>query len=163
MSKRFSASLLAALVVALVAAGCGGGGDDSSGDSTDSGSPSSLTKAEFIKQGDEICAEGDAAIEEEANEFAEENGIDTENPSEAEQEEVVEQVLGPAIKRQSEEIADLGPPQGEEEAVEEIVAAVGRGAEEIEEDPKAVVNGENPLAEASKLAKAYGFKQCGGE
>lgn len=161
MSKRFFASLLAALVVALFAAGCGGGGDDSSGDGTDSGSSAPLTKAEFIKQGDEICAQGDAAIEEEANEFADENGIDTENPTEAEQEEVVAQVLGPAIKRQSEEIADLGPPQGEEEAVEEIVAAVGRGAEEIEEDPKAVVNGENPLAEASKLADAFGFKQCG--
>lgn len=163
MSKRLIAALSGALVVALVAAGCGGGGDDSSGDGTDGGSASSLTKAEFIKQGDEICAQGDAGIEEEANEFAEENGIDTENPTEAEQEEVVEQVLGPAIKRQSEEIADLGPPQGEEEAVEEIVAAVGRGAEEIEEDPKAVVNGENPLAEASKLAKAYGFKRCGSE
>lgn len=163
MSKRALASLLGALVLALIAAGCGGGGDDSSGDGTDSGSSSSLTKAEFIKQGDEICKQGDAAIEGEANEFAEENGIDTENPTEAEQEEVIEQVVGPAIKRQSEEIADLGPPEGEEEAVEEIVAAVGRGAEEIEEDPKAVVNGENPLAEASKLAKAYGFKQCGGE
>lgn len=154
---------LGAFLVAALAAGCGGGGDDSSGDGTDSGSSSSLTKAEFIKQGDEICAQGDAAIEEEANEFADENGIDTENPTEAEQEEVVEQVIGPAIKRQSEEIADLGPPQGEEEAVEEIVAAVGRGAEEFEEDPKAVVNGGNPLAEATKLAKAFGFKQCGGE
>ncbi|HET7444963.1 MAG TPA: hypothetical protein VFJ57_09930 [Solirubrobacterales bacterium] len=161
-------ALLGALVVALLATGCGGGGDDSSStasvDSTESSdSGSSLTKAEFIKQGDEICKQGDAAIEDEANKFAEENGIDTENPTEAQQEEVVEQVLGPAIKRQAEEIADLGPPQGEEEAVEEIVAAVGQGAEEIEEDPKAVVNGENPLAEASKLAKAYGFKQCGGE
>jgi hypothetical protein len=168
LSKRLLSTMLGALVVALLAAGCGGGGDDSSStagaDSTESSdSGSSLTKAEFIAKGDEICKQGDAAIEDEANEFADENGIDTENPTEAQQEEVIEQVVGPAIKRQSEEIADLGPPEGEEEAVEEIVAAVGRGAEEIEEDPKAVVNGENPLAEATELAKAYGFKQCGGE
>jgi hypothetical protein len=156
-------ALFGVLAVGLIAGGCGGGGDDSSGDGTDSvsSSASSLTKAEFIKQGDEICAKGDAAIEGEANEFADENGIDTEKPTEAEQEEVIEQVVGPAIKRQSEEIADLGPPEGEEEAVEEIVAAVGRGADEIEEDPHAVLNGGNPLAEASKLANAYGFKQCG--
>lgn len=75
---------------------------------------------------------------------------------------MIEQVVGPAIKQQSEEIADLGPPAGEEEAVEDIVEAVGRGADEIEEDPKSVLNGGNPLAEATKLAKAYGFKQCGG-
>lgn len=75
---------------------------------------------------------------------------------------MIEQVVGPAIKRQSEEIADLGPPEGEEEAVEDIVEAVGRGADEIEEDPAGILEGKNPLAEASKLAKAYGFKVCGG-
>ncbi|HSS33478.1 MAG TPA: hypothetical protein VLL27_09390 [Solirubrobacterales bacterium] len=164
MSKRLTVALLGALVVALLAAGCGGG-DDSSGDSsesTDSGSSSSLTKAEFIKQGDEICKQGDAAIEGEANEFAKENNIDTAKPTEAQKEEVYSQVIGPALKQQSEEIADLGPPEGEEEAVEDIVEAVGRGADEIEEDPKSVLNGGDPLAEATKLAKAYGFKQCGG-
>ncbi len=160
MSKRFFAVFLGALVVAIFAVGCGGGDDSSgSGDGTDSSS--SLTKAEFVKQGDEICKEGDAAIEEEANEFADENNIDTEKPTEAQQEEVIAQVVGPAIKRQSEEIADLGAPEGEEEAVEDIVEAVGRGADEIEEDPKAVLEGDNPLTEAGKLAKAFGFKQCG--
>lgn len=159
MSKRLITALFGLLILALVAVGCGGGGDDSSGDSTDSSS--SLTKAEFIKQGDEICKKGDAAIEEEATEFADENNIDTEKPTEAQQEEVIAQVVGPAIKRQSEEIADLGVPEGEEEAAEDIVEAVGRGADEIEEDPKAVLEGEIPLTEAGKLAKAFGFKQCG--
>lgn len=161
MSKRVFTALLGALVAALLAAGCGGGGDESSGDGTESSS--SLTKAELIKQGDEICEKGDAAIEKEANEFAAEHSIDTEKPTEAQQEEVIEQVVGPAIKRQAEEIADLGPPQGEEEAVEEIVAAVGDGADQIEEDPAAVLEGKNPLAEAGKLARAYGFEKCGNE
>lgn len=162
MSKRFFAVALGVFVIALFV-GCGGGSDSSSGDSTGSTeSSSSLSKAEFIKQGDEICKTGDAAIEGEANEFAKENNIDTEKPTEAQQEEVIEQVVGPAIERQSEEIADLGPPEGEEEAVEDIVEAVGHGADEIEEDPKAVLEGGNPLAEATKLAKAYGFKVCGG-
>lgn len=159
MSKRLITALFGLLVLALVAVGCGGGGDDSSGDGTESSS--SLTKAEFIKQGDEICKKGDAAIEGEANEFAKENGIDTEKPTEAQQEEVIGQVVGPAIKRQSEEIADLGAPEGEEEAVEDIVEAVSKGAVEIEEDPKSALEGKNPLAEAGKLAKAFGFKQCG--
>jgi hypothetical protein len=159
LSKRLITALFGLLVLALVAVGCGGG-DDSSGDATESSS-SSLTKAEFIKQGDEICAKANSAIEEEANEFAEENNIDTEKPTEAQQEEVIEQVFGPALRQQSEEIADLGPPQGEEEAVEDIVEAVGRGADEVEEDPAALLEGKNPLTEAGKLAKAFGFKQCG--
>ena len=163
MSKRVLTALLGAFVVALLAAGCGGGGDDSSsGGGEDTGSSSSLSKAEFIKQADEICEQGNESIEGEANGFAKENGIDTENPTKAEQEEVIEQVVGPAIKREAEEISDLGVPESDQEAAENVLAAVGRGAGELEEDPAAVLEGENPLAEAGKLAKAFGFKTCGG-
>jgi hypothetical protein len=156
--KRVLTAVLGALAVAFLICGCGGGEDDSSGDGSSS---SALTKAEFIKRGDEICRKSGEAIFAEATEFAKRSGINAEQPSEAQQEEVYSQVVGPALKRQSEEIADLGPPEGEEEAVEAIVAALSRGAEEIEEDPKAALSGKNPLEEASKLAAAFGFKRCG--
>jgi hypothetical protein len=157
------APLFGVLAIALVA-GCGGGGDGTtggtSGESGDGGS--SLTKAEFIKQGDELCTKGDQSVESEANKFAEENDINTEKPTKAQQEEVIAQVVAPAIKQQGEEIGDLGPPSGDEEQVEAIVEAVGRGADELEEDPGAALEGKNPLEEGGKLAKAYGFKSCGG-
>jgi hypothetical protein len=158
------ALLFGVLAVALVA-GCGGGGGDttagSTGESSDGGSP--LSKAGFIKQGDEICTKGNQTIETEASEFAEENNVDTENPTKAQQEEVITKVVAPAIKQQGEEIGDLGAPSGDEEQVEAIVEAVGRGADELEEDPGALLEGKNPLEEGSKLAKAYGLKSCGEE
>lgn len=160
MSKRLITALFGVLAIALVA-GCGGSSDSSGSESSEASS--SLTKAEFVKQGDAICKKGDAAIEEEANEFAAENNIDTKNPTESDQEEVIEQVVGPAIKHQGEEIAELGAPSGEEEEVEAIVSAVETGAEEVEEDPAAILKGKNPLGEAARLAKAYGFKVCGQE
>jgi hypothetical protein len=154
LSKRIIALLAGFAMLAALIAGCGGGGSDSTSGET-------LTKAEFIKQGDEICKKGNAALEGEANEFAEENGIDTQKPTEAQQEEVVEKVVGPAIHRQAEEIGDLGAPSGEEEQVEAIVEAVESGSEEMETDPKVLAEGKNPLAKGGKLAQEFGFKVCG--
>lgn len=162
MSKRFLAALLGAAAVALLAAGCGGGGDSSGDESGSTGSSSSLSKAEFIKQGDEICERGNESIETEANDFAKEKGIDTKSPTKADQEEVIEEVVAPAIKREAEEISDLGVPASDQEAAENVIEAVGRGADEVEEDPAAVLEGKNPLEEAGKLAAAFGFRVCGG-
>ena len=44
-----------------------------------------------------------------------------------------------------------------------MVAAVEEGVKEIEENPAALTEGKNPLAEGSKLAKEYGLKACGEE
>jgi hypothetical protein len=48
-------SLTACLVFAVVATGCGSDGGSTASDEN----PSSLTKAEFIKEGDLICKETD--------------------------------------------------------------------------------------------------------
>ncbi len=161
MSKRLIAVLAGIVAIAVIAAGCG----SSSSGSTSSESSSSLTKAEFIKAADAVCEKGNESITGEAEEFAEENNIDTEKPTTAEQEEVVSEVVGPAIRQQAEDISALGAPSGEEAEVEAIVEAVEAGAEEAEEDPGSLVEGEGggPFAEANKLAKAYGLKVCGGE
>ncbi len=157
LSKRIIALLVGVATLAVLVAGCGGGS------SSDSTSGETLTKSEFIKQGDEICKKGNAAIEGEANEFAEEKGIDTEKPTEAQQEEVIEAVVAPAIREQAEAIGDLGAPEGEEAKVEAIVAAVEEGSEEMETNPKSLLEGKNPLEKGSKLAKEFGFKECGSE
>jgi len=151
--------------IALVA-GCGGGGDDTSSASSESSDGgSSLTKAEFIKEADAICSEGNEAVSTEAEEFAEENEIDIEKPTTAEQEEVVSDVVAPAIQEQAEKIDELGAPSGEEDEVAAIVEAVESGAGEAEASPNTIVEGTGPgpFAEANKLANAYGLKVCGGE
>jgi hypothetical protein len=157
LSKRLIAALLGVLAITLVAAGCGSSSDDSTSAST------ALTKPELIKQGDAICEKGNKAIEEEAEEFAEENGIDTEKPTKAQQEEVVVDVVAPGVRKQVEEIGDLTPPSGDEAEIEAMVSSVEAGTEEMESDPAKLIEGTNPLAKGSKLARSYGFTECGEE
>jgi hypothetical protein len=156
LSKRFTVLLVTAMAFAAFAVGCGSSSDDST-------EAVVLTKAEFIEQGDEICVEGSKQIEKEADEFAEDNDVDTSNPKTEDQEEVITTVVGPALQAQAEEISALGAPEGEEETVTAIVEALEDGAAELEDDPGALLgdNGSNPLEEAEKLAGDFGFKECG--
>jgi hypothetical protein len=166
LSKRLLVLCAGLLALGLLVAGCGSS-DDSTTGSTDGGetSTASITKPELIKQGDAICTAGNEAIEEEADEFAEENGIDTENPTTEQQEEVVAEVIAPAVAAQAEEIDALGAPSGDEEEIAAIVSGVEKAAEEVEDDPSLIVEeeGAGPFTEANELATDYGFKVCGEE
>lgn len=154
MKKLLTAAAAAAVLVMLVA-GCGG--DDETTEET-----VTLTKTEFIKQGDAICKKGNDQSEKEAEEFAEENGFTLEKASDEQLEEAVAEVLVPNLNQQAEEIDALGAPEGDEEQVEEIIVSLEGAADEIEDDPKIVFDGE-VLKEPSELAEDYGFKVCGEE
>jgi hypothetical protein len=156
MSKRLILLLAAVMALAVIAAGCGSSDDDSTEATV------TLTKAEFIKQGDAICEKSNKQSESEAEEFAEENGFDLENPDKEKLEEAIVEVLVPSLNQQAEEIDALGAPEGDEEKVEAIVASLEDAAAEIEDDPGSVFEG-GPLKEPSKLAGDYGFKVCGEE
>jgi hypothetical protein len=155
VSKRIIAMLAGALAIAIVA-GCGGGSDSSS-------SSSSLTKAQFIKQADAICEKGDKETNKEVEAFVEENNVDTNKPTTKQQEEVITEVVAPNVQGQAEQISELGAPSGDEKKIEAMVDAVEEGVEEIESDPKTLIEGKNPLGKGSKLAKEYGLKSCGEE
>lgn len=155
MRKAF---LAIAMAIALVAvAGCGSD-DDNGGEETQA----TLTKVEFIEQGDEICTKAEEGSETEAEEFAEENGFDLEKATDEELEEAIATVLVPALNQQAEEIDALGAPEGDEEQIDAIVVALENGTAEVEDDPGLVLDGA-PLKEASQLASDYGFKVCGEE
>lgn len=158
MSKLLTAAAAAAILVLLVA-GCGGGDEttDETGNET-----VTLTKAEFIKQGDAICKEGNAASEKEAEEFAKDNDFNLEKASEEQLEEAISEVLVANLNRQVEEIDALGAPEGDEDQVEEIITSLEGAVAEIEDDPKVVFQN-NVLKEPGELAKEYGFKVCGAE
>ena len=154
MGKRLIATLAGVVAIASIAAGCGGG---------DTETTASPTKAEFIEQGDAICKKGEEKLEEEADEFATENGIDKNKPTAAQQEEVIEQVVAPALIRQGGELRELPKPSGGEGEVEAILDALEEGAEKMEADPKQLLEGTNPVERASELARQYGFEECGEE
>lgn len=158
MRKLLTAAVAAAALVMLVA-GCGGG--DETTDET-SGETVTLTKAEFIKQGDAICRDGNDASEKEAEEFAEENDFDLEKASEEQLEEAVSEVLVSNLNRQVEELDALGAPEGDEDQVEEIIVSLEGVVGEIEDDPSVVFQ-DAVLKEPGELAQEYGFKVCGAE
>lgn len=138
-------ALLPALLLGLglVAAGCGG--DDE---------PEPLTKAEFTTQANKICSDGNDELEAAAEELGD-------APSEEEIEEFVTDTVLPNIKEQHDDLADLAAPEGDEDEVEAILAALQDGIDTIEDDTAGTItSGEDPLGEASELAGEYGLTEC---
>jgi nitrous oxide reductase accessory protein NosL len=158
MNRSF-ALLIALSAVALFAAGCGSS-DDGTTDST-----ASLTKAEFVKQGNAICKAGNEEVNSEFEKFAEEHNIsENKPPTKAQLEEAAEEFLVPSVSRQVEEVADLGAPEGEEEAFEMFIEDAEGRVEEAETDPSLMVSeDEDPFEEVKKEATALGLAACGEE
>jgi len=155
LNKAFLPAIAVLVALAALVAGCGG-----SDDTTDE--TVTLTKAEFIKQGDAICKEANEENETEAEEFAEENDFKLEKASKEQLEEAVAEVLVPSLNKQVEELDALGAPEGDEEQVEEIIVSLEDVAAEVEDDSSLVFE-EKTLEKPSQLANAYGFEVCGEE
>jgi hypothetical protein len=154
VSKPFIAVLVTLAAISMIVAGCGG-----SDDTTDS---SGSTKAQFLKQGNAICAEGNKEIEKGFEEFETENGLENKQPSKAQLTEAIETVVLPAVSNQVEGIEGLEPPSGEEAKVEAITDAAAEAVEKGEEDPAALTSEKaDPFAEANELANEYGLVKCG--
>jgi hypothetical protein len=156
LNKALLAALAVLVALAVVVAGCG------SDDETTSDETVTLTKAEFIKQGDAICQKGNDASEKEAEEFAEENDFELEKASNEQLEEAVSEVLVANLRGQIDELEALGAPEGDEEQVEGIIDSLESATDEIEDDPSVVFGGE-VLKKPGELAQDYGFKVCGAE
>lgn len=171
MSKRFIATILAALAIAAIVAGCGGGsdsGDSTAADSEAGGSAGNnapaLSKAEFIKKGDAICAKVGGELAKGIADFMGGIGLEeTEEPSEEQQEELVAEVILPLFQSQAEQLGALGAPEGEEEQVAEIVEGTEEAVAEAEDDPSGAISGDNPLQGVNEKAQEFGFNVCGKE
>jgi hypothetical protein len=152
-------ALLAALgAIALIAAGCGS--DSSTTDST-----ASLTKAEFLKQGNAICAAGNKEINSEFEKFFEENEFSKKNqPTQADFEEGAEEIVIPSVRKQIDELEELEAPEGEEEKYEALFENAEAQLEKGEEDPSLLTDENNDLfAGVNKEAKALGLGSCAEE
>ncbi len=144
------------LALAALIAGCGGGGDSTTTTTTNE---RPLTKAEFIRKGDAICQVGNQASQTEIEEFAKENGFGPE-PSTAQYEEVVTEVLVPNLKQQADELDALVPPTKDKDEVDAIIASLREAISAIEANPRSLEG--NVLGKPIQLENAYGFKVCGG-
>jgi hypothetical protein len=157
LRKRLFALFAGVLAIAAVAAGCGS--------SDDSGSTASLSKAQFVKQGNAICRKGNAKIEAEFEEFADDHHLqENKKPSKPVLEEATEEILVPWISNQVEEIRALGTPEGDEGEVDEILSGAEEAVEEARAEPATFAEGESAkLKEVNKEAREYGLTVCGEE
>jgi hypothetical protein len=158
--NRLIALLAALMAVALIAAGCGSS-DDSTTDST-----ASLTKAEFLKQGNAVCAAGNKKLEAGFESFAKENNLkENKKPTDAQFEELAETVLVPGVQGQIDGLRALGTPEGDEGELDELLTSAEEVVEEVEEEPLLIAeeNGEEPFATVNQEASAYGLTTCGEE
>ncbi len=153
MNKGILTLIAAAMVIALVVAGCG---------SDDGTTTASISKAQFLKEGNAICTAGNEEINSEFEKFAKENKL-TQNkePTDAQFEEAAEDFLLPSVSRQIEEVRALGAPEGEEDAVNAFLDSAEAEVEKIENDPS-LISG-NVFVGVNKEAKALGLTACAEE
>lgn len=153
--------LLLAILVAVLVAGCGGGGGDTTESTTTSEEPQKLTKAELIEQGDDVCAETNAAV-----------GALNSEPEEAAVPETIEKTAN-LYTGMVERLQELGAPEGAEssytsfmEAGEELAKVEGevKLAAEREDTAalgEAATEAAPALEEFETEAETYGFEECG--
>lgn len=69
----------------------------------------------------------------------------------------------PSLQAQYDAISALPPPEGDEEAAEELLDSLQTAIEEVEEDPSALgeAAGNETFAEANRLAAELGLQECG--
>jgi hypothetical protein len=152
--------LLLAALAALVVVGCGGGGGETESTATTTEEPQKLTKAELIEQGDDICAEVNAAV-----------GALNSEPEESAVPATIEKTAN-LYTGMVERLQELGTPEGSEsgfvsfsEAAEELAKVEGevKLAAEREDTAalgEAATKAAPALEEFQTQAEAYGFEQC---
>lgn len=150
MSKGVFGSFLCLLAaLSLLFAGCGGGGDGTS----------SLTRAQFIKEGNAICKKSE---EEKAKALrALIAKVDPKKQFSMERkEQLVRTVIIPPYEQTIEDLKGLGAPEGDEEKVEEITQEMEKVAKEVKADPSVAVTSVEQFEKANKLATDYGLTNC---
>lgn len=157
MITRLTMLFMAVAAGSLLVAGCGDDGEAAAPEIT----TSSLTKAEFVQQGNSACVEEKEKLLGRAAAYK--------PPANAKQMSAAEllamklkAVIVPTVEGEMAAIQALGAPEGEEEAVGAILAAQQQGLEELS-DVTAVqsVRGiTNHFDEATKLAERYGLANC---
>jgi hypothetical protein len=144
--------VLPATVLALAGCGSGGGSESSS----------SLSKAEFLKKGNAICAKGSEEINRAYEEFSRKHVAGGKTPSKALLDEAAAEIVLPVRAREVRLLRALGTPGGSEQRVEEMLAAWEEGIKIGEEDPNSLrkAGPEFAFYKSSSMGIDYGLEKC---
>jgi hypothetical protein len=151
ISLRHAGLLFALAVLVGAAYGCGGSGEETLPRGT-------LTKKQFLKQANAICAQG----------FEEMNRADLAaweryEPDHTTTDEAilnkVSLALLPARERDNRRLRALGLPRGDERLTEEILTAWEEGVEEVREEPSLMRDApaDSGFNRASRMGESYGL------
>lgn len=146
MSKgrlRLLAGGLMAILLLLV--GCGGGDDTTS-----------ITKSEFLKQGNAVCKVQNQKREKAIQETI---GNGSEKFTDARKKELLLEII-PFYEEATEELQALGLPAGDEEKIEAILAAREKAAKETKADLDEAITTRSQYEAANELSAKYGLSSC---
>jgi hypothetical protein len=152
VKKAIIAILAGVSAIAVLVTGCGG--DDGE---------ASISKAQFLAQGNAICKKGDQAYRDGLTRFLKENPEAAKRFTKAKEAEFSETILVPSLRTQAERLAELGEPKGSEAEAAALVEAFERAVEVGEEDPARFIatNGGDSWKEVGKRAQDVGLVACG--
>lgn len=138
----------------MLLVGCGGG-DGTAGSGT-------LTKAQFLKQANAICAKGTKDFGKGDIAFHRRHGGPKAHESQALTNELQLTVALPIRKRELREIRALGIPKGSERYVEKMLAAWEEGIRTGEEEPARLDSGGPAYAfyKSYSMGIDYGLEKC---
>jgi hypothetical protein len=154
MRLKMTWIVVCALAGGLIAAGCGGG-DDSS-DSTDNGATTAveaLSKSEFIQEANQICKEGNDALDEAGRQVS---------PSESEIKSFVTETLVPNVQGQIDQIRALGIPEADQDEINSILDDAEADVNKVKDDPSIIVQEGDPFSDVNQRLNDYGLTECGG-
>jgi hypothetical protein len=157
---RALALLLTLIAMGVLAVGCG---DDSSSGSSDDGTveTSSLSKTEFVKQANAICAESNEDLFTRLGAYLNKNASSSKTPEEVAADAMRQAVL-PGVEQQIEEIRELGAPSGDEEQIEAFLVAQEGSVESLKQQRSVSLNTDvsSAFKRAGQLAQRYGIQEC---
>jgi hypothetical protein len=142
MQRKMLALAVAGLVAVGVAACGDDGGDDTSSETGTTAA--AISEEDFVAQANEICAEGNAELDE--------------GPEDGDFEGFITDALIPNIQAQVDAIEALGAPEGQEEQVAQFLEDAQTQLDALEEDPSAI--GDETFADVNEQAMALGLDEC---
>ena len=137
-------AVVATLVLVLATAGCGS--------SSKSATAASLSKPQFLAQGNAICARGNQQL------AASDKALGNQ-PSQAADRGFVTSSFAPNIQSQIDGLRALSAPSGDQASVSKMLDVAQTDLNKIKSNPALLASGAG-FAEFAKLAHPYGLTAC---
>lgn len=158
MHRRLMGALpIGALLIAgLLVAGCGS--------SSSTTTTAAISKAEFVAKGNASCVANQKKQQAEFTAFAKKHGIsEKEEPTKAQQKELVDAVFVPNVQTQIDFVKALGAPSGEEQQVTSALETAQEALNKVKAKPELAFSKPSPFKATGEKLHALGLTQCAKE